>query len=66
MNQLKWFIIILFFCGMLLLVGTKPNKCFAGLCYSGKCYSGSMCGGSGCFCLKKGMDLSGICVSIED
>lgn len=46
--------------GYLLIV--KP--CIAGWCYGGQCINSSICG-SGCVCLKRNLELSGYCYSVE-
>lgn len=41
-----------------------PSTAECAWCYSGPCYNHSICG-SGCFCLKRGLEIDGICYSLD-
>lgn len=61
---MKWVFIItiLLFCMMMSFIFT--GRCFAGYCFSTRCYGPNQCG-SGCYCVKKGGEISGECYGVE-
>lgn len=40
-----------------------PAKC--ALCFDSDCYSSNECGGDGCVCLRKPMEMTGRCFSLD-
>lgn len=60
----KLMIVCLLAIGFLGSEAVTPPKAKCAYCtFSGVCYDSAICGG-GCFCMKRGLDLSGYCYSI--
>lgn len=55
-------IVILLFIAMMSFIFT--GRCFGSWCFSTRCYGPGQCG-NGCYCVKKGRELSGECYSVE-
>jgi hypothetical protein len=59
---MRTYIIILIAAVIGIFIYASNGNC--AFCFDSECYSSSSCG-SGCICIKRGMDMTGYCASIN-